>query len=1155
MKKLSVVLMFGLVMGLMAGPAFAQSYCQDVLETGNPGGRTTGLKTCDTVNPETLNPGDTFSIDIWATEIPEPIISSGFEMFYNPAQVSLLSVQAYDGVDIAGGPWDGTATLKIPDAYGPGSFVLAVVQLGTCPVPDAGGDVIVAKLTFQCLANGSSGIGVKGIDGFDTTVGCTSGVVYDAPMGTNTLTVTQGSDGCTTNEECSDGIYCNGAETCNIGSGECQPGTAVVCNDAIACTTDSCNETTDSCDYIPNNAACNDGAYCNGAEVCTASGCAPGTPVSCPDDGLFCNGTPSCNETTDSCQSSGAPCTPPEVCNEDTDTCAVVGCSTDEECSDGSFCSGVETCNTNTGQCQAGTAVNCNDSIDCTIDSCNEGLDRCDNTPSDAACSDGLFCNGNEVCDAQNGCLDGTPADCADDGAFCNGTESCDEAADSCVSSGNPCTPGTVCNEETNGCDQPPGCEVDEECDNGLFCDGAERCVDGTCQPGTAVNCDDEVACTTDSCNEATDSCDHASDNAVCSDGNFCNGNEICDAVNGCLPGEAVSCADDGLFCNGTESCNEAADSCQSSGDPCPQGTVCNEATDACDEIPVEGCTSNAECDDGNFCNGKEKCSVSYKQSGGTPQPPVPGVCVAGTPVDCNDGVDCTIDSCNEAKDACDHAPDNAVCDDGNFCNGNEVCAPDSIMSIATQESSGSMSGCKAGAAVICQDNGLFCDGIESCNEAKDSCTSSGNPCTPDVTVCNEKTDTCDPVGGCTSDKECDDGIFCNGKETCNAYVKATGTNPPVTGVCQDGIPVDCSDGLDCTIDSCNEEKDACDHAPDNAVCDDGDFCNGNEICDPLKGCQDGAAVSCPDNGLFCDGTESCNEADDSCQSSGNPCTPGVTVCNEKTDTCDPVGGCTADKECDDGIFCNGKETCNAYAKATGTNPPVTGVCQSGIPVDCNDGVDCTMDSCNEDTDSCVNTADDAYCPDDGKFCNGTESCDAEQGCISTGNPCAAGTVCNEEKDSCEVKEITVKMDIKPGSCPNPLNLKSKGVLPVAILGSKDFNVKDIDPATIMLSREGIPGGVAPIRYNYADVATPFEGELCDCNRLYGDGYKDLTLKFKKTEVISELLLAEVAGETVPLTITFSLKQDKGGADYSAEDCLKILKKKEKKIKFRRDKK
>jgi hypothetical protein len=576
----------------------------------------------------------------------------------------------------------------------------------------------------------------------------------------------------------------------------------------------------------------------------------------------------------------------------------------------------------------------------------------------------------------------------------CNGTETCETCPQDCG----------VC--------PPPGCEVDEECDNGLYCDGAETCVDGNCQPGIPVDCTDGLDCTTDSCNESTDSCDFTPDNAVCADGNFCNGNEICDAVNGCMAGEPVSCPDDGVFCNGTESCDEAVDSCLSSGNPCPQGTNCREIPDGyiCDELPVEGCKSDAECDDGIFCNGTETCNA-YAKATGT-KPPVTGICKPGKPVDCNDNVDCTIDSCNEAMDKCDHVPDNAVCDDGNFCNGNEVCDPDYFVTIATQEGSGSTSGCKPGDAVTCPDDGKFCNGIESCNEAADSC-----------------------------------------------------------------------------------------------------------------------------------------------QSSGNPCTPGVTVCNEKTDTCDPVAGCKSDAECDDGIFCNGIETCNAYAKATSTKPPVNGVCQSGIPVDCSDGVDCTVDSCNEDADSCVNTADDEYCPDDGKFCNGTEFCDAEQGCISTGNPCAAGTACNEEKDSCDVKEITVKMDIKPGSCPNPLNLKSKGVLPVAILGSKDFNVKNIDPATIMLSREGIPGGVSPLRYNYADVATPFEGELCDCNSLYGDGYKDLTLKFKKTEVISELLLEEVAGQTIPLTITFSFKEDKGGTDYYAEDCLKILKKKERKIKFWRDKK
>lgn len=73
---------------------------------------------------------------------------------------------------------------------------------------------------------------------------------------------------------------------------------------------------------------------------------------------------------------------------------------------------------------------------------------------------------------------------------------------------------------------------------------------------------------------------------------------------------------------------------------------------------------------------------------------------------------------------------------------------------------------------------------------------------------------------------------------------------------------------------------------------------------------------------------------------------------------------------------------------------------------------------------------------------------------------------------------LKVDVDIKPGSCPNPLNLKSKGVLPVAVLGTEEFDVTTIDPLSILLSREEVEEGVAPIRSDYEDVATPFEGEL-----------------------------------------------------------------------------
>lgn len=136
---------------------------------------------------------------------------------------------------------------------------------------------------------------------------------------------------------------------------------------------------------------------------------------------------------------------------------------------------------------------------------------------------------------------------------------------------------------------------------------------------------------------------------------------------------------------------------------------------------------------------------------------------------------------------------------------------------------------------------------------------------------------------------------------------------------------------------------------------------------------------------------------------------------------------------------------------------------------------------------------------------------------------------------------ISVYVDIKPGSCPNPLNKKSKGVLPVAVLGTDDFDVTTIDPETIELTREDVEEGVAPIRWSYEDVATPFEGELCDCHDLEGDGYMDLTLKFDTQELVDELDLSDFDdGDEIPLTITGYLYD---GKEFKGEDCIRVLEK------------
>ena len=109
---------------------------------------------------------------------------------------------------------------------------------------------------------------------------------------------------------------------------------------------------------------------------------------------------------------------------------------------------------------------------------------------------------------------------------------------------------------------------------------------------------------------------------------------------------------------------------------------------------------------------------------------------------------------------------------------------------------------------------------------------------------------------------------------------------------------------------------------------------------------------------------------------------------------------------------------------------------------------------------------------------------------------------------------LEVSVDIKPGSCPNPLNVKSFGVLPVAILGTEDFDVSLIDPASIQLN------GVGAIRSSLEDVATPMLGVSdCDCIEEGPDGFIDLTLKFKTQEIVEALGEVE-HGDVITLKLT-----------------------------------
>ncbi|MEK7756219.1 MAG: hypothetical protein AAB385_03300, partial [Planctomycetota bacterium] len=148
-------------------------------------------------------------------------------------------------------------------------------------------------------------------------------------------------------------------------------------------------------------------------------------------------------------------------------------------------------------------------------------------------------------------------------------------------------------------------------------------------------------------------------------------------------------------------------------------------------------------------------------------------------------------------------------------------------------------------------------------------------PCTECKTIAVNDDD--DDDDDCDDDDDgcCDDNLFCNGLEFCD----------DVLG-CQRGTPPNCNDGVPCTIDSCNEATDTCDHTPNHALCSNGLFCDGTETCHPTLGCVPGTPPNCND-GNACT-TDACTQAS-GCTHTPINCNDG-NVCT--TDTCDPTTGC-----------------------------------------------------------------------------------------------------------------------------------------------------------------------------------------------------------------------------------------------------------------------
>jgi hypothetical protein len=706
-----------------------------------------------------------------------------------------------------------------------------------------------------------------------------------------------------------------------------------VCNgpeDAIPETKSKCScsivETSEPVPHCETNADCDDGNLCT-TDVCDPTPGGAGDLFGCTitnnavpcDDGLFCNGDDNC--VAGACNGhDGDPCVGGGVCgdncNEETDSCFDAA-GTPCRATNG-VCDVAETCTGSSGACPADDFLE--------GDLCRGSAGVCDNgevcSGSSAACPADAFEDTDTVCRASGGVCD-VEETCTGSTADCPANDFVDAGTD-CRASGGVCDIVEECTGDSAACPADDFVDAETVCrSSGGICDVAESCTGGsaTCPAddfvdgGTVCRASGGVCDVAESCTGDSATCpaqDFVNEGTVCR-----SSGGVCDVAETC-DGETAGCPDNGFVssattCRGTNGVCDIAENCTGDSAACPaDGFVASTVT----------CRA-----DGGQCDVAENCT------GGSAACPADGFEPQGT--DCSfDENPCTDDECN-ASGACVAGPNAETCDDGLFCNGTDTCvegactghsgdpcAGGGICGDNCQEETDS---CFDSAATVCRPSGGVCDVAENCTGTSGACPS--DTVVASTTVCRTSGGVCDVAENCTgSTATCPANGFVSGATACRSS----------SGVCD--VAENCSG----TSATCPNDG----FVASTTVCraDAGD-------CDVAERCT-GSSGSCPAQAFDPQGT--------ACSTDGNVCT---------NDVCNANGVCQHNNNtvtCDDGLFCTVGDVCGG------------GECE-GTPRVCGDDFSCTDDSCNEATNSCEFDPDNEECDDD-DICT-TDICSVTGGC------------------------------------------------------------------------------------------------------------------------------------------------------------------------------